>query len=459
MKCDFYSVYNFELDRDFIGTKLLTKFHEDRTINVASRVFTNKCGGTDRQRTKTGHRSSPEQSGWMNHLKSPSYFSPSYQLLTPSNLQSPHNSCNSAISVCQPYFTWPGLLPIFIQEMSVISHQEMSAISHLARPSPNIHTGNVSHISPGQACSQFHPGNVSHISTGQACSQYSSRNCQPYLNRPGLLPIFIQEMSAISQQARPAPNIHPGNVSHISTGQACSQYSSRKCEPYLNRPGLLPIFIQEMSAISQQARPAPNIHPGNVSHISTGQACSQYSSRKCEPYLNRPGLLPIFIQEISAISHLAMSAISHQARPAPNIHPGNVSHISPGQAGSQYSSRKCQPYLTWPGLLPIFIQEMSAISHLASSQYSSRKCQPYLTWPGLLPIFIQEMPAPDIHPGNVIHILPGQACSQYSSRKCLLPIFIQEMSAPNIHLGNACSQYSSRKSQARGTKMVPWPTA
>ncbi|KAH3893533.1 hypothetical protein DPMN_017680 [Dreissena polymorpha] len=38
----------FELDRDFIGTKLLTMFHEDRTINVASRVFTNKCGRTDR---------------------------------------------------------------------------------------------------------------------------------------------------------------------------------------------------------------------------------------------------------------------------------------------------------------------------------------------------------------------------------------------------------------------------
>ncbi|KAH3852448.1 hypothetical protein DPMN_094958 [Dreissena polymorpha] len=34
---------SFEIDRDFIGTKLLTKFHEDRTINVASRVFTNKC--------------------------------------------------------------------------------------------------------------------------------------------------------------------------------------------------------------------------------------------------------------------------------------------------------------------------------------------------------------------------------------------------------------------------------
>ncbi|KAH3754272.1 hypothetical protein DPMN_188938 [Dreissena polymorpha] len=38
----------FKLDQDFIGTKLLTKFHEDWTINVASRVFTNKCGRTDR---------------------------------------------------------------------------------------------------------------------------------------------------------------------------------------------------------------------------------------------------------------------------------------------------------------------------------------------------------------------------------------------------------------------------
>ncbi|KAH3796933.1 hypothetical protein DPMN_150509 [Dreissena polymorpha] len=37
----------FELDRDIIETNLLTKFHEDRTINVASRVFTNKCGRTD----------------------------------------------------------------------------------------------------------------------------------------------------------------------------------------------------------------------------------------------------------------------------------------------------------------------------------------------------------------------------------------------------------------------------
>ncbi|KAH3880430.1 hypothetical protein DPMN_004344 [Dreissena polymorpha] len=33
---------NFELGRDFIGTKLLTKFHEDGTRNVASRVFTSK---------------------------------------------------------------------------------------------------------------------------------------------------------------------------------------------------------------------------------------------------------------------------------------------------------------------------------------------------------------------------------------------------------------------------------
>ncbi|KAH3887439.1 hypothetical protein DPMN_011456 [Dreissena polymorpha] len=47
---------NFELDRDIIGTNL-TKFHNDRTINVASRVFTNKCGRTD----KDGQKSSPEQ--------------------------------------------------------------------------------------------------------------------------------------------------------------------------------------------------------------------------------------------------------------------------------------------------------------------------------------------------------------------------------------------------------------
>ncbi|KAH3850815.1 hypothetical protein DPMN_093289 [Dreissena polymorpha] len=69
----------FELNQPIIKTSILTKlhedwfrtrprfhwdkssdkFHEDRTINVASRVFTNKC----RRRTKTDHKSSPEQSG------------------------------------------------------------------------------------------------------------------------------------------------------------------------------------------------------------------------------------------------------------------------------------------------------------------------------------------------------------------------------------------------------------
>ncbi|KAH3797668.1 hypothetical protein DPMN_151253, partial [Dreissena polymorpha] len=47
---------HFELDRDIIGANLLTKFHEDRTINVASRVFTNKCGWTDNRRTDDGQR-------------------------------------------------------------------------------------------------------------------------------------------------------------------------------------------------------------------------------------------------------------------------------------------------------------------------------------------------------------------------------------------------------------------
>ncbi|KAH3799538.1 hypothetical protein DPMN_153148 [Dreissena polymorpha] len=32
---------NFKLDQGIIGTKFLTKFHEDRTRNLASRVFTN----------------------------------------------------------------------------------------------------------------------------------------------------------------------------------------------------------------------------------------------------------------------------------------------------------------------------------------------------------------------------------------------------------------------------------
>ncbi|KAH3853985.1 hypothetical protein DPMN_096523 [Dreissena polymorpha] len=60
---------HFELDRDISGTNLLTKFNEDRIINVASRVFTNKCGRTDGRRTKTGHKSSTEQSGQLKRTK------------------------------------------------------------------------------------------------------------------------------------------------------------------------------------------------------------------------------------------------------------------------------------------------------------------------------------------------------------------------------------------------------
>ncbi|KAH3843979.1 hypothetical protein DPMN_117514 [Dreissena polymorpha] len=41
------NVYKFRTRTKFIGTKLLTKFHEDRTRNVASRVLTNKCERTD----------------------------------------------------------------------------------------------------------------------------------------------------------------------------------------------------------------------------------------------------------------------------------------------------------------------------------------------------------------------------------------------------------------------------
>ncbi|KAH3879811.1 hypothetical protein DPMN_003718 [Dreissena polymorpha] len=47
----------FKLNRGIIGTNLLTKFHEDRTRNVASRVFTRKTappsGGHVFQRTRT----------------------------------------------------------------------------------------------------------------------------------------------------------------------------------------------------------------------------------------------------------------------------------------------------------------------------------------------------------------------------------------------------------------------
>ncbi|KAH3772402.1 hypothetical protein DPMN_173740 [Dreissena polymorpha] len=44
---------NVKLDRDFIWAKLLNKFHEYRTINMASRVFTNKCERTtDKDRSQ-----------------------------------------------------------------------------------------------------------------------------------------------------------------------------------------------------------------------------------------------------------------------------------------------------------------------------------------------------------------------------------------------------------------------
>ncbi|KAH3833361.1 hypothetical protein DPMN_106668 [Dreissena polymorpha] len=42
---------NFELDRGIIGTNFVTKFHEDPTRNVASRVFTNQMWTTDAQTT------------------------------------------------------------------------------------------------------------------------------------------------------------------------------------------------------------------------------------------------------------------------------------------------------------------------------------------------------------------------------------------------------------------------
>ncbi|KAH3795997.1 hypothetical protein DPMN_149561 [Dreissena polymorpha] len=46
---------NFKLDRGIIRTNFLTKFHEDLTRNVASRVFTNQMWTTDGQ-TDDGQR-------------------------------------------------------------------------------------------------------------------------------------------------------------------------------------------------------------------------------------------------------------------------------------------------------------------------------------------------------------------------------------------------------------------
>ncbi|KAH3882951.1 hypothetical protein DPMN_006898 [Dreissena polymorpha] len=49
---------SFELSRCINGTNVLTKFHEDQTINVASRVFTRQ-NVDDARRTKGDHKSSP----------------------------------------------------------------------------------------------------------------------------------------------------------------------------------------------------------------------------------------------------------------------------------------------------------------------------------------------------------------------------------------------------------------
>ncbi|KAH3885383.1 hypothetical protein DPMN_009376 [Dreissena polymorpha] len=51
---------SFELSRGINGTNVLTKFHEDRTINVASGVFTRPMlTPHDARRTKGHHKSSP----------------------------------------------------------------------------------------------------------------------------------------------------------------------------------------------------------------------------------------------------------------------------------------------------------------------------------------------------------------------------------------------------------------
>ncbi|KAH3699141.1 hypothetical protein DPMN_074095 [Dreissena polymorpha] len=52
--------FSCKLIQDIIETNLLTKFHEDRTVKVTSRVFTRlKLTPHDAQRTKGDHKSSP----------------------------------------------------------------------------------------------------------------------------------------------------------------------------------------------------------------------------------------------------------------------------------------------------------------------------------------------------------------------------------------------------------------
>ncbi|KAH3888442.1 hypothetical protein DPMN_012477 [Dreissena polymorpha] len=53
----------FELVQDIIKMNLLTKFHEDRTINVASRVLTRQNVDAARRMPEKGdHKSSPSMS-------------------------------------------------------------------------------------------------------------------------------------------------------------------------------------------------------------------------------------------------------------------------------------------------------------------------------------------------------------------------------------------------------------
>ncbi|KAH3786565.1 hypothetical protein DPMN_164672 [Dreissena polymorpha] len=50
----------FELVQDIMGANLLTKFHDDQTINMTSRVLTRPMlTPQDAQRTKSHHQSSP----------------------------------------------------------------------------------------------------------------------------------------------------------------------------------------------------------------------------------------------------------------------------------------------------------------------------------------------------------------------------------------------------------------
>ncbi|KAH3843580.1 hypothetical protein DPMN_117102 [Dreissena polymorpha] len=71
MKCDFYSI---------IGTNLLSKFHEDRTRNVASECLQTKCGRRTDGRTDNGQR--PITNAHLSNQKGPCSKIISIKLLT-----------------------------------------------------------------------------------------------------------------------------------------------------------------------------------------------------------------------------------------------------------------------------------------------------------------------------------------------------------------------------------------